>query len=57
MKQGKTFFFKDPIPGSARLYVLAVIALGLVVALYCLSRIAAEAGMVKKLSRPGSLCC
>ncbi len=43
MKQDKTFFFKDPIPVSARLYVLAVIALGLVVALYCLSRIAAEA--------------
>ncbi len=43
MKQGKTFFFKDPIPVPARLYVLAVITLGFAVALYCLSRIAAEA--------------
>ena len=43
MKQDKTFFFKDPIPVRARLYVLAVITLGFAVALYCLSRIVDEA--------------
>lgn len=43
MKQGKTLFFKDPIPVPARFYVLAVITLGFAVALYCLSRIVAEA--------------
>ena len=43
MKQGRTLFFGDPISIAARLYVLAVLALGLAVSLHCFSRIVAEA--------------
>ncbi len=42
MKEGRTPFF-DPIPTAARIYVLAVLVLGLGMGLYCLSEIIAEA--------------